>query len=305
MDRISMAIETVRSSIPGLNLRLNEPMKNHTSFRIGGPVRAMFFPGSAEELVELCCLLNRFEERPLIIGNGTNLLVDDRKQLELTAIKTTGIDTVTQTGETEITAGAGVPLSRLAEFALECGLSGLEFAHGIPGSLGGAVSMNAGAYGSEMKDVVHKTSAYNNTAGKHDITGGQHGFEYRHSRFSGTDDVILSSSVHLQEGDKQKISAKMDELFAQRRENQPLDLPSAGSTFKRPKDGYAGQLIGQAGLKGYTVGGAQVSQKHSGFIVNYGGATFADIMAVIDHVRETVLKRFGIELEPEIKIIRG
>ena len=304
MDRITMAIETVRASIPNLNLSLNEPMKNHTSFRIGAPVRAMFFPGNAEEMAELCCLLNRFDVRPLIIGNGTNLLVDDSKQLELTVIKTTGIDSITQAGKTEITAGAGVSLSRLAEFACECGLSGLEFAHGIPGSLGGAVSMNAGAYGSEMKDAVYKTSAFSYIAGVYEITGAQHGFEYRRSRFSGTDDVIMSSSIRLQEDDKKRITAKMDELFTKRSQNQPLDLPSAGSTFKRPKNGYAGQLIGQAGLNGYSVGGAQISQKHSGFIVNQNGATFADVTAIIDHVRKTVLERFGVELEPEIKIIR-
>ena len=305
MDRVSMAIEAVRTRYPHLNFNLNESMKNHTSFKIGGPVRVMFFPKSAEELTELCGLLCRFEEKPLIVGNGTNLLVDDSKPLEMTVIKTTGIDSMIQTGETEITAGAGTPLSRLAEYACERGLTGLEYAHGIPGSLGGAVSMNAGAYGSEMKDVVISTDVFNYAVGIHTITGAKHGFGYRHSSFSGTDDIILASTVHLQKDDKEKITAKMEELYTRRKESQPLDLPSAGSTFKRPKDGYAAELIGKAGLKGYSIGGAQVSKKHSGFIVNNDGATFADVIAIIDYVRETILKQFGVELETEIKIIRS
>ena len=305
MDKIAAAIDAVRVKLPSIEHRLGEPMKNHTSFRVGGPVRIMFFPKDAEELTELCGLLDNFEETPLIIGNGTNLLVDDSGPLEMTVVKTAGIDGIALTGETEITAGAGASLSGLSEFARKCGLSGLEYAHGIPGSLGGAVSMNAGAYGREMKDVVLRTDAYNCDDGTFTLESGQHGFKYRSSRFSGTRDVILSSTVRLQKCDIGTISAKMDELSAKRRDSQPLDLPSAGSVFKRPKDGYAAELIGKAGLKGYSVGGAQVSQKHSGFIVNNGGATFADIMAVIGHVRETVIARFGIELEPEIKIIRG
>ena len=305
MDKIAAAIDAVRVKLPSIEHRLDEPMKNHTSFGVGGPVRAMFFPKNTEDLAELCSLLYRFEEAPLIIGNGTNLLADDSGPLEMTAIKTTGIDGVTQTGETEITAGAGVPLSRLAEIALERGLSGLEYAHGIPGSLGGAVSMNAGAYGREMKDVVFRTNAYSCSAGAYTLADAQHGFGYRRSIFTGTDGIILSSTVRLQKEDKERIAAEMGELDSRRAESQPLDLPSAGSIFKRPKGGYAAELIGRAGLKGYSIGGAQVSGKHSGFIVNNGGATFADIMALIDHVRETVSKQFGIELEPEVKIIRG
>ena len=299
-----MAIEAARTNFPYLDCSLNEPMKNHTSFKVGAPVRAMYFPKNAEELTKLCVLFNSFETLPLIVGNGTNLLVNDTKELEMIVIKTTGIDHMRQTAETEITAGAGVLLSRLAEFARQCGLTGLEYTHGIPGSLGGAVSMNAGAYGREMKDVVFRTSAFSYMTGVYEITGAQHGFGYRRSSFSGKSDVILSSSMSLQKDDKKRIAAKMDELFMKRRESQPLDVPSAGSAFKRPKDGYAAELITQAGLKGYSVGGARISQKHSGFIVNYNTASFADIMAIIDHVRETVNKKFGVELEPEIKIIR-
>ena len=303
MDSISKAIEAVKTKLPLIRCRLNEPMKSHTSFKIGSSLRAMFFPRTTAELVDLCTLIRVYGIPPLIIGNGTNLLVDDSKPLDMIAVKTTEIDEVRQTGETEITAEAGVSLSRLALFAHECGLSGLEYAHGIPGSLGGAISINAGAYGSEMKDTVFNTSAFNYDTGIYSVIGDQHEFSYRRSRFSDTGDIILSSVIRLHNGDKEIIRAKMDELFARRRESQPLELPSAGSTFKRPQDGYAAAFIEQAGLKGYSVGGAQVSVKHAGFVVNTGNATFADIMSVIEHVKETVSKQFGVILEQENTII--
>jgi UDP-N-acetylmuramate dehydrogenase len=226
------------------------------------------------------------------------------------AIKTHGcLNDITQTGDTnnaaEITAESGVLLSKLAVFALEHAFSGLEFAHGIPGTLGGAVTMNAGAYGGEMKDIVHKTTAVTQGAHVYDVTGDSHGFSYRHSRYSDTEDIILSSVLQLKKGNPEEIKSRMDELSKKRRESQPLNMPSAGSTFKRPQGGYAAALIEQAGLKGYTVGEAMVSKKHAGFVVNLGSATFRDVMAVIDHVREMVLNQFGIELEPEVKIIRS
>ena len=304
MDNIAKATEAARSKISSLECRLAEPMKNHTSFRIGGPLRAMFIPKSEKELLDLCKLLSEYEIEPMIIGNGTNLLVDDSGLLEIIGIKTTKIDDAVQTNDTEITAGTGISLARLAVFACNCGLSGLEYAHGIPGSLGGAVSMNAGAYGREMRDVVHRTAAFSCDGGIYDVTDDEHTFSYRRSRFSDTCDIILSSTIRLQKADKGSIQLKMDELFARRSESQPLELPSAGSTFKRPKCGYAATLIERAGLKGFSIGGAQVSEKHSGFIINSGGATFSDVMTTIDHVRQTVFKQTGIELEPEIKIIR-
>jgi len=302
-EAISLAIDAAESKLPSIKRRLEEPMKNHTSFRIGGPVRAMYFPESAVDLTELYGVLQEHNVKPLIVGNGTNLLVDDNP-LEMIAVKTTGLGIIEHTGETEITAGAGVLLSKLAMFALEYGLSGFEFAHGIPGSLGGAVTMNAGAYGDEMKSVIDLTTAYDMVSGKLDIAGEEHGFSYRHSRFSDTGEIVLNSRIKLIKADKESIKAKMDELSARRRESQPMDLPSAGSIFKRPKGGYAAALIEQAGLKGYAFGGAQVSEKHAGFIVNRGGALFSDVTAIIEHIRETVLKRFGIELESEIKIIK-
>ena len=302
MNNISSVLDAVQIELPEIECRTDEQMKNHTSFRVGGPVQAMFFPTNADETARLYQLLLSHEISPLILGNGTNLLVTDGP-LKLAVINMMKMRSMEYTAEFEITADAGVMLSKLAVFASECGLSGLEFAHGIPGSLGGAVNMNAGAYGGEMKDIVTRTKALCPEAGIFDISSAEHDFSYRHSRFSNGKEIILSTSVRLVHGDKQSIKAKMDELSAKRRSSQPLDMPSAGSTFKRPKDGYAGTLIEQAGLKGYTSGGAQVSEKHAGFVINKGNATFSDIMRVVEHVREVIFKQYGIELELEVKVI--
>ena len=324
MDALSRAIDAVAKKQPGMEFRLDEPMKNHTSFKIGGPVRAMFFPGDAACLAGLCDMLGEHGIVPVFMGNGSNILACDKQldiaivnMLKLNSVELAGADnpdsnvcrpdsnlnSSTAGNQTEITAGAGALLSRLAVFACEHGLTGLEFAHGIPGSFGGAVVMNAGAYNGEMKSVVLSTTAYNTKTGKYTVTGAEHDFSYRHSRFSNTDDVVLSSVVRLQNGDKKSIKQKMDELSVRRHKSQPLDIPSAGSTFKRPKEGYAAALIEQSGLKGFTVGGAAVSEKHAGFIVNHGGASFRDVMEVIEHVRKVVYKEFGVELELEVKII--
>ena len=289
---------------PAVRCRLGEPMKNHTSFRIGGTVRAMFFPGSADELAGLCAALRDRGTEPLILGNGTNILADD-KPLDIVVVKTTGLCDIARTGDAEITAGAGILLSKLAAFACEQSLSGLEFAHGIPGTLGGAVAMNAGAYGGEMKDVVRSTRALGADDTSSILTGEEHGFSYRRSILSQNNDIALSSVIKLKKGGMDAIKSLMSDLSARRRENQPLDLPSAGSAFKRPKGGYAAKLIEQAGLKGFAIGGAQVSAKHSGFIVNMGDASFSDVIAVVEHVQETVYKQFSIKLEPEIKIVQG
>jgi len=304
MDAISSALEHVRRSLPEIAGRSGVPMSEHTSFRIGGPARGMFFPAVAEELISLCGSLHERGVSPYIIGNGTNLLFDD-KPLDIVVIKTAKLCAIRRTGEAEITAQCGASMSKIAVFACNNGLSGLEFAQGIPGALGGAVSMNAGAYGGEMKDIVVETKAYDTERGVFSSEGAQQGFSYRKSRFFDTGEIILSSVMKLKKESTDSISLRMAELSARRSESQPLDLPSAGSTFKRPAEGYAASLIEESGLKGFAVGGAQVSKKHSGFIVNRGGASFSDVMAVIEHVRETVFKRTGVRLEPEIKIIRG
>jgi UDP-N-acetylmuramate dehydrogenase len=303
MSLVSEAIDTIRERLPKLECRLNEPMWQHTSFRIGGTAAAMFIPASAEETAALRRVLCQTGVKPLIVGNGSNLLVADGA-LDIIVIKTGGgLTGISLTGETEITAGSGVLLSQVANFALEHGLEGLEFAHGIPGTLGGAIVMNAGAYGGEMKDVVTKTVSVSAEGALACTEGGDHEFSYRHSRFSDLDELIVSAVLRLKKGDPAEIRGRMEELSKKRRESQPLNLPSAGSTFKRPKGGYAAALIEQAGLKGYAVGGAMVSEKHAGFVVNTGKATFSDVCAVMAHVQETVYRQTGIRLEPEVKII--
>jgi len=305
MDALSRAIDAVAEKQPGMEVRLDEPLKNHTSFKIGGPARVMFLPGDTTSLTETCDILGEHGVIPVFMGNGSNILACD-KQLDIAIVNTLKLINVELTGagnHADITAGAGALLSRLAVFACEHGFTGLEFAHGIPGSFGGAVVMNAGAYEREMKDVVLCTTAYNTKTGKYTVTGAEHDFSYRRSRFLNTGDVVLSSVVRLQNGDRKTIKQTMGELAARRQKSQPLDIPSAGSTFKRPKEGYAAALIEQAGLKGYTVGGAAVSEKHAGFIVNHGGASFSDVIEVIEHVRKVVFMRLGVELELEVKII--
>ncbi|MGI5936027.1 MAG: UDP-N-acetylmuramate dehydrogenase [Oscillospiraceae bacterium] len=303
MEHLQLAINEIRSKMPRLELRLEEPMKNHCSFRIGGPAAAMALPGSQEETEELCHLLRRMGVRPFVMGNGTNLLVTDRPLRRIVIKMGEKMGVICAKGETSLTAGCGATLARLATAAQGLGLSGLEFAHGIPGTLGGAVVMNAGAYGGEMRDVVMSTTFLDEDLSVSRLTGQEHDFSYRHSAFSDRNCVILSCDLELRPGDPQEIRRCMKDLAERRRSSQPLDMPSAGSTFKRPEKGYAAALIDQAGLKGYTVGGAQVSEKHAGFVVNRGGASFDDVIRVMEHVRETVYKTAGIMLEPEIKII--
>ena len=297
-------ISDIRRRVPDARVLEGVPMKEHTSFRIGGEAPVMFVPERPETLAELCAALSDLGVRPLVTGNGTNLLIEDG-ELEFPVIKTMcGDDSAHLSGDAEITAPAGILLSRLAVFALQNGLTGFEFAHGIPGTLGGAVSMDAGAYGGEMKDVVTSTLAFDPERGVYEVRKEEHDFSYRHSVFSDTDSVILSSVISLERGDADAVKARMDELSEKRRASQPLDMPSAGSTFKRPKGGYAAAMIDGAGLKGCSVGGAQVSPKHAGFIVNKGGASFDDVMRLIEIVQERVFREYGAELEPEVKIIR-
>lgn len=272
-----------------------EPMSRHTSFRIGGPVRAMVFPGSAEELRDVLRDCEREGLEWFLLGRGSNLLCSDGP-IDKIAVHTGEMRSVTAENDT-VTAEAGASLARIAMLAQERGLSGLEFAHGIPGTLGGAVLMNAGAYGGEMKDVIASVTALSGVYGNEKC-----GFSYRRSRFEG--DAVLSATFRLRPGDPEAIRTRMEELMARRREKQPLDLPSAGSTFKRPEGHFAARLIEDCGLKGYAVGGAQVSEKHAGFVVNRGNATFDDVRRLMEHIQETVLRETGVLLEPEVKIIQ-
>ena len=294
----------IHDYLPDLKWAADEPMAKHTSFRIGGPAKRMAFPKTREQLVVLMGFLQDAGVKPLLIGNGTNLLVAD-KGLDTVVIDTSAeLSHIDLTDEGEIAADAGVSLAKLALFAWKNGLTGLEFAHGIPGTLGGGVVMNAGAYGGELKDVVTEVTALY-PDGVKVLTPAELDFSYRHSVFSAGEGIVLGAKVKLESGAPDAIKAKMDDLMARRKASQPLELPSAGSTFKRPAGGYAAALIDAAGLKGYAVGGAQVSEKHAGFVVNRGGATFDDVLRLMDHIRSEVLRTSGVELEPEVKIIRG
>ena len=292
--------ETIRNELPDLNVRWGEPMHNHCSFRIGGAADIFILPRNEEELIAVLAILRREGAKPFILGNGTNLLIRDEGIRGVVIKLAAGFDSIERDGNT-VYAGCGATLARIAVFAQNNSLGGMEFAHGIPGYLGGAVYMNAGAYGGEMKDIV-KSVRYLNAQGEI-CESSENDFSYRHSRFTDGDDIILGAALELYEADSETVGAKMRELMEKRSGSQPLDKPSAGSTFKRPVGGFAAAMIDEAGLKGYTVGGAQVSEKHAGFVINAGGASCRDVLELISHIQKTVLEKFGTELETEVKII--
>ncbi len=290
--------------LPHAAISAEEPLWRHTSFRIGGPARRMAFPAAAGELTALEEIGRRCGGEPLVLGNGTNVLFPD-EGLDRLVINTRDLCALERTGETELTAEAGATLARLAVFAQQSDLTGLEFAHGIPGSVGGAVCMNAGAYGGEMKDVLTGATLWFPEEGVRFLPVEELDLGYRHSLLSDRPDaVVLSASFRLTAGDGAAIKAKMEELMGRRKASQPLEYPSAGSTFKRPVGYFAGALIEQAGLKGLAVGGAQVSQKHAGFVINTGGATCADVLELIAQVQRAVWEKNGVHLEPEVRIIK-
>ena len=301
-DYIRLA-EALRAQLPELDIREWEPMARHTTFRVGGKVRIFVRPTTMEEIKTICSLLKAEGIRPFLMGRGSNLLVAD-EDLEGVVIQLAeNFSDCRREGDCGLYAQAGVTLVRLARLAQEYGLTGMEFA-GIPGALGGGVSMNAGAYGGELKDVIVSVDYLDENLNLCTASGAECDFRYRGSAFSDTDKVILGAKLELQQSTVEAVEARMEELKAKRVKSQPLEYPSAGSTFKRPVGGFAAAMIDEAGLKGYTVGGAQVSEKHAGFVINRGGATCADVLALMDHIRKTVYERTGIELEAEVKIIR-
>ena len=287
----------------GFNVTFDEPMKKHTSFKIGGCADVFVTIGSKEKLSRFLTLANENDVPYIILGNGTNMLVSD-KGIRGAVVRLDGdFCKIEKNGENGIVSGAGAMLSRLCQAALSESLTGLEFAYGIPGSVGGAVYMNAGAYGGEIKDCAVSCEYMSRDGETHTLSNEELDFRYRGSFFTGTDNIILSASFELTKGDSEEIKAKMHELMGRRSDKQPLELPSAGSVFKRPVGYFAGGLIEQCGLKGCTVGGAQVSKKHAGFIVNIGDATCEDVLGLVKHIQNTVKTETGVDLECEIKTI--
>lgn len=286
----------------GILFTVNEPMAKHTSFQIGGPADWFVCPAGKEQLKTAVAIIKEAGLPYFVLGNGSNLLVSDQGIRGVVLQPQCNEITVS---ETRMRCGSGLKLSRAAKEAAKYSLEGLEFASGIPGSMGGAVRMNAGAYGGEMADVVVSTEYLDpNTLEFMTAVGKQHEFSYRHSMFCGDEGyIICSSELELRPGNQKDILNKMDELAKRRREKQPVSLPSGGSTFKRPEGYYAAALIDQAGLRGKRVGGAQVSEKHTGFIVNTGGATAQNVKDLMALVQQEVEKQFGVLLESEICMI--
>lgn len=288
-------------------VRQQEPMSAHTTFRIGGPADYFVEAGNESVLKELLLLCRETETPFFILGNGSNLLVSDEGYRGV-MISLKGFDEIsfregegTEAGKTIMTAGSGVLLSKAAMQAADRGLTGFEFAGGIPGTLGGAVTMNAGAYGGEIKDVILSARVMTQEGDVTELSAEELALSYRHSIIQEKELIVLSADFAFEHGDEEQIKEQMRQLNARRREKQPLEYGSAGSTFKRPEGYFAGKLIQDAGLKGYRSGDVMVSEKHSGFVVNVGKGTCRDAMRVIEHVQRTVYEQFGVELELEVK----
>ena len=295
-------IEALQSFIPGENIHLQEPMDQHTTFKVGGPADCLVEPENAEELKNVQRYLRLIEEPFFVLGNGSNLLVGDQGYRgvilqigpKMSAIRVEG---------NRITAQAGAPLAKVAHTAQEHALTGLEFASGIPGTIGGGVVMNAGAYGGEMKQVVSSVTVLDKDSNELELDNDTMEFGYRTSVIKNHPFLVTEVTLQLKPGDPFEIKARMEELAARRREKQPLQYASAGSTFKRPEGYYAGELIMNAGMRGYQVGGARVSDKHCGFVINTGSACAADVLDVIREVQRAVKEKFSVDLETEVVML--
>ena len=280
----------------------NEPMSGHTTFGIGGPADVLVTPGDVVELRAVCGFLRDKGVAMTVLGGGSNVLVGDGGIRGAVVRLSRGMAGIRAEGEV-IVSGSAATMPALAMAALEGSLSGLEFAEGIPGSVGGGVCMNAGAYGGEVSGTLIWSDCLDGRGEPVRLDNERHGFGNRSSAIQGNGYIILESAFRLRKGDKGRIAALMADYAGRRRDRQPTDLPSAGSVFKRPKGDYAGRLIEESGLRGHRVGGAMVSEKHCGFIVNVGGATAGDVLALIDHVRRVVLERTGVTLETEVRML--
>lgn len=295
-------LQYVKEIIPESNIACNEPMSKHTTFRVGGEADCYITIENEEQLSHIIKYISEVGFPYVIVGNGSNLLVGDKGYHGIVLHLAGSFNDICVEGNT-ITAGAGALLSQTAKAAMEHALSGMEFAAGIPGTIGGALVMNAGAYGGEMKQLVRSVKVMDMTGEILEFDNETMEFGYRTSVMKGRPYIALQTVLELTEGDSSVIQAKMEELAAERRQKQPLEFPSAGSTFKRPEGRFAGKLIMDAGMRGYRIGGAQVAEKHCGFIVNRGNATAADIAELIEEVQERVKDRFDVMLEPEIVML--
>ncbi len=287
--------------MPTGTVKKDEPMSKHVSFKCGGNAAFFAAPENREQLCSLVGALSENGEKYFVMGNGSNLLVSDSGYDGVVICLGAKFSEIRAVDE-EIVANAGALLSRIASVALKNSLAGFEFASGIPGSLGGAVVMNAGAYGGEMKDVVVQTEYVSKNGEIRTFSGDEHGFSYRHSNFE-DGDAVICSRIKLKRGNEAEIRALMNDFNSRRREKQPLEYPSAGSTFKRPEGYFAAKLIDDAGLRGAKCGGAMVSEKHCGFVINYDNATSGDVYNLMQHVEKEVFEKFGVELHPEVRLL--
>lgn len=302
MSKITEFITYFGENHPDLELRTNQPMSKFTSFRIGGEAELLALPQNEEELCALLKMSKVMDIPCAILGAGTNVLAPDEGIKGLVICLKDALGGMEQIGDTEIRVMAGVTMSRAAVFAANLGLGGLEFAHGIPGTIGGGVYMNAGAYGGEIRDVCTRVRIVDTDGNGRWITNEEAAFSYRHSAIEDNPWIVVAAEFRLEPRPMEEIKARMLELINKRRASQPLDLPSAGSAFKRPVGGYAAALIDQTGLKGFRIGGAAVSEKHAGFVVNLGGATAEDVKTLLKEVSDRVYDAQGIRLEPEVRI---
>ena len=292
-----------------LPVSLDESLGRHTTFRIGGNADFFCVPATVTQLTRILELCRQYQVRTYLLGNGSNTLFSDAgfggAVICLTGLNSRFSMQAQPDGSTKVLAPAGMMLSALCNTAQKESLAGLEFAFGIPGTVGGAVCMNAGAYGGEMAQVVKEAAVLFPDEGIKYLSGAEMDFSYRHSLLTAHPEaVVLRTVFRLQRGDREEIRKKMEELMARRKASQPLEFPSAGSTFKRPEGHFAAALIDQCGLKGLTVGGAQVSEKHAGFVINRGGATCADVTGLMAEIQRRVREQTGVELEPEVRVIR-
>ena len=302
MTELTAFQRKISTFLPEIEIKMSESMSKHTSFRIGGEAEVMAFPKTAEELAKLLSAAKESGVRPVILGAGTNVLAPDEGMKGLVICLKDCLSGMEQLDENHIRIHAGVSMARAANFAAGLGLSGLEFAHGIPGTVGGGVFMNAGAYGGEICQVCKQVSVMDFDGNQKLLSNEEVGFSYRNSGIQHENLIVLFADFELKPQPEVSIREKMMELMAKRRASQPLDLPSAGSAFKRPATGYAAAMIDQAGLKGFQIGGAAVSEKHAGFVVNLGGATAADVCALLEAVADRVEEIHGVRLEPEVRI---